>query len=112
MADHPVAYRVSRCGNRPLYNGTITLTVSPLKVVLNRSAGALESSQLQSSHSKHETVIGTEEFYYGLPGIMNSQTCFSTGNKQYCKATAEPYATTLKAGGSSHQEFSPYPNID
>lgn len=42
---------------------------------------------------------------------MNSQTCFSTGNKQYCKATAEPDDTTLKADDFSHQEFSPHPNI-
>lgn len=60
----------------------LTLTVSPLKVILNRSAEALESSQLQGSHSKYKTVIGTKESYYRLPGIMNSQTCFSTGNKQ------------------------------
>lgn len=42
---------------------------------------------------------------------MNSRTCFSTGNKQYCKATAEADDTTLKAEEFSHQEFSPYPNI-
>lgn len=56
--------------------------------------------QARSSH-KYE-----RDFYHALPGIMNSQPWSSTGSKQYCKATIEPYATILKAEDFSAQEFS------
>lgn len=86
----------------------LTLNVSPLKVIPNRSVGTLESSQLQSSHSKHAAVKYERDFYHALPGIMNLQPWSSTGSKRYCKATIEPYATILKAEDFSDQEFSLY----